>query len=48
MNPSLKRTIAGALALVSLLLVAACGKRGPPVPPGPQDQITWPRVYPTH
>ncbi len=36
------------LALVGPLLLAACGKKGPPSPPGPADQITWPRVYPTH
>ena len=42
------RTIAGMLALVGLLLVTACGKKGPPVPAGPQDKITWPRAYPTH
>lgn len=33
-----------ALALVAL---AACGKRGGPVPPGPANEITYPRVYPT-
>lgn len=32
----------GALAL----LLAACGKVGPIQPPGPPDQVTWPRVYP--
>jgi predicted small lipoprotein YifL len=25
---------------------AACGKKGPPDPPGPADQITYPRAYP--
>jgi predicted small lipoprotein YifL len=33
-------------ALLALLAVAACGKRGPPVAPGPQDQIIYPRSYP--
>jgi predicted small lipoprotein YifL len=42
------RTVAGALVLASVLLVAACGKKGPPVPPGPPSQVTWPRSYPTH
>jgi predicted small lipoprotein YifL len=38
--------LAGALACVMLL--AACGKKGPPDPPGPQNEITWPKAYPTH
>lgn len=35
-----------AVALLGVLLLAACGKKGPPVAPGPPDQITWPRSYP--
>jgi predicted small lipoprotein YifL len=35
-------------ALLGMAVVAACGKKGPPSPPGPADQITWPRAYPTH
>jgi predicted small lipoprotein YifL len=31
-----------------LLAVAACGKKGPPTPPGPPNEVTWPRTYPTH
>lgn len=38
-------------ALLALLLtaglLAACGKKGPPEPAGPPDQITYPRVYPS-
>jgi predicted small lipoprotein YifL len=34
------------LVLVLALALAACGKKGPPVPPGPSDQITFPRSYP--
>jgi hypothetical protein len=32
----------GALAL----LLAACGRVGDIRPPGPPDQVTYPRVYP--
>ena len=35
-------------ALAVALALAGCGKKGSPVPPGPQDQITFPRSYPTH
>ncbi len=37
------RTMAAILALTAL---AACGRVGPPRPPGPADQITFPRPYP--
>ena len=39
---------AAAAVAAGAAAVAACGKKGPPSPPGPPDQITWPRVYPTH
>jgi hypothetical protein len=32
------------LALACIL--AACGKKNAPTPPGPPDQITFPRTYP--
>jgi predicted small lipoprotein YifL len=35
------------LALAMGLLLSACGKKGPPDPPGPPDKITFPRSYPT-
>jgi predicted small lipoprotein YifL len=35
-------------AVTGIVLLVACGKKGPPSPPGPPDQITWPRTYPTH
>jgi predicted small lipoprotein YifL len=38
-------------ALLALLLLAgtlgACGRMGNIRPPGPPDQVTWPRVYPS-
>lgn len=37
-----------AVALALMAGLAACGKKGPPVPPGPQNQVTYPRTYPTH
>lgn len=30
-----------------LLLVAACGRAGDIRPPGPPDQVTFPRSYPS-
>jgi predicted small lipoprotein YifL len=36
-----------ALLLLAPLALSACGKKGPPTPPGPVDQVTYPRVYPT-
>jgi predicted small lipoprotein YifL len=35
-------------ASLACAMLAACGKKGPPEAPGPPDQITWPRTYPTH
>ncbi len=34
------------LACAGLLVLAACGRPGPPRPPGPADQVTYPRAYP--
>jgi predicted small lipoprotein YifL len=34
------------LTLIGVAL-AACGKKGPPEPPGPPNQITYPKAYPS-
>ena len=42
------RLLAGFLAVALLAgTLAACGKKGPPEPPGPPDKITYPRMYPS-
>ncbi len=33
--------------LAAATLLAACGRVGPVRPPGPPEQITYPRVYPS-
>lgn len=43
MRPALAPALALALAGLAL---AACGRVGPPRPPGPQEAITFPRSYP--
>jgi predicted small lipoprotein YifL len=32
--------------LGSVFAMTACGRKGPPSPPGPPDQVTYPRTYP--
>jgi predicted small lipoprotein YifL len=34
--------------LLAPLVLASCGKKGPPEPPGPPNKVTWPRSYPTY
>jgi predicted small lipoprotein YifL len=33
--------------LIACLALTACGRRGPPRPPGPANEITYPKTYPT-
>lgn len=33
-------------ALAFALLLTACGKKGPPSAPGPQNEVIYPRTYP--
>ncbi len=40
---NLRKLLVGALALTLVLSVAACGKKGPPKPPGKNE---YPRQYP--
>ena len=35
------------LAAQIVLLVAACGKQDAPQAPGPADQVSYPKIYPT-
>jgi len=35
-----------ALAMLCVLALAGCGRRGAPVPPGPASAITYPHTYP--
>ena len=35
-------------ALLGLTMLAGCGKKGAPNPPGPADKLTYPRIYPTY
>ena len=46
----MRRRRAGFRALAAVALaagfLAACGKRGDPIPPGPDAAVTFPRTYP--
>jgi predicted small lipoprotein YifL len=42
------RTLLAAFAVLTVALtLSACGKKGFPTPPGPPDQVIWPRGYPS-
>ncbi|MFT8369164.1 hypothetical protein [Acetobacter papayae] len=43
---TLRLLIGLALSTALLLPLAACGKKGPPRQPGPEDKIIYPRTYP--
>jgi predicted small lipoprotein YifL len=34
------------LLLVLALTCAACGRKAPPAPPGPANDVTYPKIYP--
>lgn len=34
------------LLVLAAVVVAGCGRVGPPRPPGPADQISFPRLFP--
>ncbi len=36
------------MCAIVLFALAGCGKRGAPSPPGPPEDITYPKIYPTH
>ena len=36
------------LIALALFALAACGRKAAPSPPGPSDQVTYPRAYPTY
>jgi predicted small lipoprotein YifL len=33
---------------LTVIALAACGRKASPTPPGPPDQITYPRSYPAY
>ncbi len=35
------------LVVVTVLMLAGCGKKGAPSAPGPSSEIIYPRSYPT-
>ena len=35
------------IALLALALLAGCGKKGSPSAPGPANEVTFPRSYPS-
>ena len=35
------------VAALALALLAGCGKKGTPTPPGPQEELVFPKTYPS-
>jgi len=33
--------------LIAVVLLASCGKKGSPNPPGPANEVAFPRTYPS-
>jgi len=33
--------------LIAVVLLASCGKKGSPSPPGPANEVAFPRTYPS-
>jgi hypothetical protein len=48
LTANLTRLRAALLLALALVALAACGKKAAPRPPGPADQVTYPRVYPAY
>ncbi len=47
-GPAASRAYIQLLAgLLALGLLTACGKKGAPAPPGPQNEIIFPKTYPS-
>jgi predicted small lipoprotein YifL len=46
MSVAIGRRAAVLAVALSALSLAACGKRGDPIPPGPEEAVTYPRSYP--
>ena len=42
-----RNAVALCTALIALTLLAACGKKGSPAPPGPTNEVVYPRSYPS-
>lgn len=46
-SPAGRPEVKLAAALLALALLAACGKKGSPSQPGPANEISYPRAYPS-
>lgn len=50
MNLTQRLTLINTMVVLALMLglLSGCGKKGSPVAPGPDSDLTYPRIYPTH